>query len=151
MLPLRGAHVPFLVGEVRSRVPWGAAKNQKAKPHIYLCIIKQTFGNIYIDYLNIKNNISRTIVVGMYLYTLFSFLAVSFANTLLLRYFWRICCFQYDLYFFHQIATIFSNWLFSGAHSIFNWELILQVVRLMVSSEQILLNGGDSQCYSFYF
>lgn len=151
MLPLQGAPVPFLVGEVRSWVPWGAAKNQKAKTHTYLCIIKQTFGNIYIDYLNIKNNISQIIVVGMYLYTLFSFLVVPLANTLLLRYFWRICCFQYDLYFFHQTATIFSNWLFSGAHSIFNWELILQVVRLMVSSERILLNGGDSQFYSFYF
>lgn len=107
----------------------------------------------HVDYLNIKNSLSRIIVVGIYSYTLSSFLALSFVNTLLLRYFWRMYFFSMILlymYFKNKFATFLISWLLSIVHSIFNWEIIPPVVRVIVSSEQILLNGGNSQFYSFY-
>lgn len=70
-----------------SKIPGAMRRSQKSESKKPIYTYGTNFGNIYIDYLNIKNNISRTIAASMYLYTLFSFLAVSFANTLLLRIF----------------------------------------------------------------
>ena len=110
---------------LRSCRPRGAWKKRN-KTYIP-CILKQTFGNIYIVYLNIKNNMSRIVVVGLYLYTFFIFLAVSFANTLLLTYFW-IYCFQYDLFFFFiklpqsfPIDSSLEPTIFSTEKLFFRW------------------------------
>jgi hypothetical protein len=73
-----------------------------------------------IDYMNIKNNISRIIILGTY--SCISFLAVSVSNTVSQVFFWRMYFFNMILLF--RIVDTF-NWLFSLDHIIFNIENIL--------------------------
>ena len=96
-----------------------------------------------------KSHMSRVTLVGVYEYPSLTVSAVLFATALLPRYFWRMYFFNMVfLYVFHKFTTTFSPWLFSGDHNIFNGEIALHVMRLIGSSEPILLNGRDSQFYS---